>query len=122
MIVGIGTDICKISRMRRAVQNKRFIERLFSEEEIEYAHSGGDSAEHFAGAFAAKEALAKATGLGMFGIGLTNASVRRTESGPIIVCGGDLQEKLEALGADKCWLSLSHDGDYAIAFVVLEKN
>jgi holo-[acyl-carrier protein] synthase len=108
--------------MRRAIQNRRFVERIFSAEEIEYARAGGDSAEHFAGAFAAKEALAKATGLGMFGIGLANSSVRRTESGPVMICGGDLQVKLASLGADKCWLSLSHDGDYAIAFVVLEKG
>ena len=120
MITGIGTDICMISRMKRAVANDRFIRRVFADEEIDYAMSQGEPARHFASAFAAKEALAKASGLGMFGMGLTGAWVRRTKRGPIIMMSGETKLKLKETGTDKCWLSLSHEGDIAIAFVVLE--
>ena len=120
MIVGIGADICMISRMKRAVANDCFIRRVFTDEEISYAMSQGEPARHFASAFAAKEALAKASGLGMFGMGLTGAWVRRTERGPIMMMSEETKSKLGEAGTDKCWLSLTHEGDFAMAFVVLE--
>jgi len=120
MITGMGADICMISRMKRAVANDHFIRRVFADEEISYAMSKCEPARHFASAFAAKEALAKASGLGMFGIGLDGAWVRRTERGPVMMMSDETKFKLSEAGTDKCWLSLSHDGDFAIAFVVLE--
>ena len=120
MITGIGTDICMISRMKRAVANDHFVRRVFAEEEISYAMSKGEPARHFASAFAAKEALAKASGLGMFAMGLTGMWVRRTERGPLMMMSGETKSKLSGIGADKCWLSITHEGDYAMAFVVLE--
>ncbi|MDR1019409.1 MAG: 4'-phosphopantetheinyl transferase superfamily protein [Synergistaceae bacterium] len=120
MILGIGTDLCAVSRMRRACANEHFVRKVFLPEEAEYARLKGNPAEHFAAAFAAKEALAKASGLGLFGIGLSCVMVRRTESGPAIICTGTLLEKLEALGMKKCWLSLTHEGGFALAFVVME--
>jgi holo-[acyl-carrier protein] synthase len=120
MILGVGTDLCRISRMRKACGNGHFVRKIFSPEEIDYATSKGNGAEHFAAAFAAKEALAKASGLGIFGIGLSGSMVRRTERGPVMIYDGALKEKLEALGVRKCWLSLTHEGDFALAFVVIE--
>ena len=120
MISGIGTDICKISRMKRAVANDYFVRRVFADEEISYAMSRGEPARHFASAFAAKEALAKASGLGMFAMGLTGVWVRRTDRGPVMMMNDETKSKLSGTGADKCWLSLTHEGDYAMAFVVLE--
>ena len=120
MITGIGTDMCMISRMKRAAANDSFIRRVFSEEEISYAMSQGEPARHFASAFAAKEALAKASGLGMFGMGLTGAWVRRTKQGPVMMMSDETKSKLRETGTDKCWLSITHEGDFAIAFVVLE--
>ena len=120
MITGMGTDICMISRMKRAVANDRFISRVFADEEINYAMSRGEPARHFASAFAAKEALAKASGLGMFGMGLTGAWVRRTECGPVMMMNDEIKFKLSETGTDKCWLSITHEGDFAMAFVVLE--
>ena len=121
MIAGIGTDLCSVPRMRRAVANGRFVEKVFRDEEIRYAMSRGDPARHFASAFAAKEALAKASGLGMFGLGFTGAWVRRTDGGPVIEMDSETAARIsKGNGPVKCWLSLSHDGDYALAFVALE--
>lgn len=106
--------------MRRATENAHFVDKVFSDEEIEYARGAGDPAPHFAGAYAAKEALAKATGLGMFAMGLRESWVRRTESGPVVECSARLRERLEERGIRRVWLTISHEGEYALAFVVLE--
>ena len=105
MIAGIGTDLCVISRIKRASESEYFVRRVFSEEEIDYARSHKEPSLHFASAFAAKEAFAKASGLGIFGVGLAGAWVRRTEAGPVMMLNGDLRVRL---GEFKCWLSLSH--------------
>jgi holo-[acyl-carrier protein] synthase len=120
VIAGVGTDRCVISRMKEAIRPDRFVRRVFVREEIDYALSRGEPERHYAGAFAAKEALAKATGLGVFGVGLTASWVRRTDHGPVMLFGDDFREKLNGMGIGSCWLSLTHDGDYALAFVVLE--
>jgi holo-[acyl-carrier protein] synthase len=106
--------------MERSVANERFARRIFSAEEIAYASARGRPAMHYASAFAAKEALAKASGLGMFGAGIGESWVARTDTGPEMRCSGELRKKLEAMGVKKIWLSLTHEGDYALAFVVLE--
>ena len=120
MIIGIGTDLCSISRIRKAIENEHFIKKIFSDEEVEYSSSKGDPAKHYASAFAAKEALAKASGLGMMRMGLRSSHVRRTDNGPVIICSDELQRELNRRGVSNIWLSLSHDGDFALAFVILE--
>lgn len=120
MIRGVGVDLCLVSRVERAIESDYFVRRIFSPEEIDYARGQGRPARHFASAFAAKEALAKATGMGLFGVGLAESHVERTEQGPVLVWSENLRAKLQARGIEKCWLSLSHEGDYALAFVVLE--
>jgi holo-[acyl-carrier protein] synthase len=106
--------------MKRAIECERFVVRVFSGEEIEYAMSKKTPERHFASAFAAKEALAKAIGLGLAGIGFSSSWVRRTDSGPVIMMTDALREKFEERSVRRSWLSLAHEGDYAMAFVVLE--
>jgi holo-[acyl-carrier protein] synthase len=106
--------------MKRAIKSEHFVRRIFSEEEIEYARSKGLPEQHFASAYAAKEALAKASRLGMAGLGFSTSWVRRTEDGPVIMVVESLQKKFDELGVIKRWLSLTHEGDYALAFVILE--
>ena len=65
MILGIGVDLCDIGRMKKAVAREGFAVRVFSKGEIGYAEGRGDPAAHYAAAFAAKEALAKAGGWGV---------------------------------------------------------
>lgn len=120
MILGIGTDLCKISRVRKAIQSDHFVKKVFSQEEIDYAVSQGDPARHFASAYAAKEALAKASGLGMFALGLDASWIRRTENGPAIICKPHLAETFAQRGIRNFWVSLSHEDDFALAVVVLE--
>ena len=46
--------------------------------------------------------------------------IRRTDHGPVIFCDEGLSEELEERGVHNLWISLSHEGEYAVAFVVLE--
>jgi holo-[acyl-carrier protein] synthase len=120
MILGIGVDLCKIERMRRLAEREAFLARVFSEEEREYAKERSDPARHFAGSFAAKEALAKAGGWGLALIGMKSVSVRRHEGRPFLVLSPEVSGLLTDAGIERAHLSLSHDGEYAVAIVVLE--
>jgi len=120
MISGIGVDLCDIGRMRKALEQKGFREKVFSEEEIAYAESKADPAKHYASAFAAREALAKATGLGVARMGLNSCSIQRTVKGPVFVFTDIFTEKLKTAGIGNVFLSLSHDSDIAVAMVVTE--
>ena len=120
MIRGIGIDLCDISRMEKAISQKGFCERVFSSEEIAYANSKAAPASHFAAAFAAREALAKASGCGIAGLGLDACSVRRAEDGPHFLFSAEFAAKLKAMGVAKAFLSLTHDCGAAAAVVVLE--
>ena len=122
MITGIGTDICSIPRMQKAIANSYFLHRVFCEPEIEYARSKSGHARHYAAAFAAKEAFAKATGLGLFGVGLKSVWVVRTEYGPKFAYDEELTERLESMGVSNSWLSITHEADLALAFVVMESK
>jgi holo-[acyl-carrier protein] synthase len=64
---GIGNDIIEIARMRQSIkrQGQPFLSRLFTERELEYCNRFKDPVLHFAGRFAAKEAIAKAFGMGL---------------------------------------------------------
>jgi holo-[acyl-carrier protein] synthase len=98
-----------------------FIRKAFVPEEIEYAHRSYRPAVHLASAFAAREALAKASGLGLAKMGLHEAWVRRDEAGsPCICLSPALEEEFSKKGIRKIWLSISHEGDFAVAVVVLE--
>ncbi|MCX7910461.1 MAG: 4'-phosphopantetheinyl transferase superfamily protein, partial [Endomicrobia bacterium] len=53
----IGIDIIETKRIKRLIKNKRFIERVFSIEEIKYCENKKNRAQHYAARFAAKEAI-----------------------------------------------------------------
>lgn len=113
MIKGIGTDLCSIKRMKRAISGKGFMERVFSEGEIEYAQNSACPEEHFAASFAAREALGKALGTGLREV--LNVSVQRINGVPHFVFNRPLLKE-----GEKVFLSISHESGFAIAFVVIE--
>ena len=122
MIRGIGIDVCDIARMRKAVSREGFCKRVFSCEEIAYAEAKADPAVHYAAAFAAREALSKATGWGIAGLGIDTCPVQRTPSGPRFVFDQKTLTKLSNEGIDNVFLSISHESGIAVAVVILEKN
>ncbi len=124
MVRGIGVDVIRIGRFRGAVERwrGRFLDRLFSEREVEECRRWKDPVTHLAVKFAAKEAFSKAVGTG-FGAALSprDLQVLHDDKGaPRLVVSGRAEARMRALGMEKVFLSLSHDGDVGVAFVVLE--
>ena len=117
MILGIGIDIVEIQRIQKAIQNVRFLEKCFCQEERDGIHR----VESFAGNFAAKEAAAKALGIGFRGFCPGQIAVLRDEFGkPYIRFYGKAKERAEQLGVTCIHVTISHEKYYAIANVILE--
>lgn len=98
-----GIDIIRISRIEKSIKNGSFIKSVYTEKETAYCKN----AENFAGLFAAKEAYFKAAGTGITAK-LNTVEILHTDSG-----------KPYINGVDKSDVSISHDGDYAVASVIL---
>jgi holo-[acyl-carrier protein] synthase len=124
MIVGIGLDLVDIARLERVLERHqgRAHERLFTEGEIEYCRTAGRPGESYAARFAAKEAFFKAVRAGWGqGVTWTEVEVVSAPSGaPELRLHGGAKARAEALGARRLHLSLTHSGDVAAAFLVLE--
>ena len=125
MILGTGTDLMEISRIRDSVTRygERFLERVFTPDEVAYCRRKVHNAdESFAARFSAKEAAAKALGTGIArGIAWTEIEVRRTPGQrPTLHFSGRAARYAQAMGVQHAHLSLSHSRDFAIATVVLE--
>ena len=121
---GTGVDICKVERIAGSLERfgERMEKRLFTAGEMAYCRSFKDPMPHLAARFAAKEAASKALGTGMAGgVGWTQIEVVQPGGRvPTLRFMGRALERLTALGATTSHLSLSHDGGFAVACVVLE--
>lgn len=122
MIVGIGCDIIEIERVARAIEKVGFKQRVFTPGEIAYAENRGkQAAASYAARFAAKEAVLKALGTGLRGGSLLEIQVTNDELGkPSLELSGYHKELAQSLGIVRWQLSLSHNRDSAIAYVVAE--
>ncbi|WP_435103762.1 holo-ACP synthase [Arhodomonas sp. AD133] len=123
-IVGIGSDIVAIARIRRlaADPDSRFARRVLCEAERSHGRRQADFAAFVARRFAAKEAGAKALGTGIAaGIGFHDLMVSNDGRGaPSLALTGRAAERADALGVHRCHLTISDEREYAVAFVVLE--
>ncbi len=120
MITGIGTDIIDIDRIEKAIENPRFIDRVFTCREKDYCMSKIRNSQHFAARFASKEAVMKALGKGF---AFQDIEVMNNEDGkPEIILYGNAKEYAGEAGVDRIFLTISHSQNMAIAFVVMEKQ
>ena len=122
MIQGVGTDLCRIDRIARAMENPRFLDRLYSPAERARLENLCDKRRHerAAGMFAAKEAVAKALGTGFTGFGFADVEILSDERGkPVVRLHGGAAEMA---GDAQVHLSISHDGGMAMAFAVIESK
>ena len=117
----IGVDIAQISAIDASIADfgERFLNRIFSPGEIAYATAvPAQTAQRLAARFAAKEAAMKAFGLGEAGIGWRDIEVTRTVDGAVaLALHARAAALVEQSGCTDIALTLSHDGDYAAAFV-----
>jgi holo-[acyl-carrier protein] synthase len=122
-VVGIGTDLAQVDRFRKFLEpGNKVLTRIFSTGEREYSLKMRDPAPYFAARFAAKEAFLKALGTGLRdGLAWQQIQVVRDDLGcPSLELSGKAAELMKDRGAHTAHLSYSHDGNYAVATVVLE--
>lgn len=117
----VGVDLIEVERVREAVERfgDRFLERVFTPAELSYARG---RVPELAARFAAKEAISKSLGTGIWsdqGIRWTDLEVVRGPAGePGVRLHGAALQRARALGVESFALSLSHSREHAVALVV----
>ena len=122
MIFGVGTDIVDVRRFEKWANAPELTERFFNEKELNLGGTLAAKSRHLAVRFAAKEAFSKALGTGITGFSLKDVWIENDKSGKPEFCFGSSAERLlrEKCGTCKLFVSLSHEKEYAVAFVVIE--
>jgi holo-[acyl-carrier protein] synthase len=117
--VRVGVDLIEIERVRRALERHGdgFRERCFTEEERAYCDSKPNPAQHYAGRFAAKEAIGKALGSGVY---FTWREIEiRGRPKPGVQLSGRTAAYAERTGAGEIELSMTHSRELAAAVAVV---
>lgn len=125
MVVGIGIDLIEISRVKRAIENPNFTQRVFTPAERLYCESRGrQGASSYAARFAAKEALMKALGTGMAGGGTWQEIeiLPDPQGKPVLTLSGVFDQLARQLFVSKIFVSLSHAQELATAQVLLWRD
>jgi holo-[acyl-carrier protein] synthase len=119
-VIAIGTDIVECVRIAAMIEkhDQLFLDRVFTKREIAYSSSRRASSQHYAGRWAAKEAVLKVLGTGWSrGIHWTDIEVRNEVGGrPYIELTGRAAEIAAELGIAEVLISISHCRTYATAF------
>jgi len=122
MIIGTGVDIVKIARIERILETNRdsFLERIFTDEEIEYIKNKNYNAQTISGLFAAKEAVSKVLGTGIGKVNWKHIKIYYDEKGKPHVKLNSQEEIMDSLNIDEIHVSISHEREYAVAFAIGE--
>ena len=126
-IIGNGVDIIKNSRINNSLKIKGFLNRIFTEKEIQQGKKLKNKINFYAKRFAAKEAFVKAIGTGFRSdINFIDIEIKNYKNGkPYISLSKKLKNFLQKkfkMRKYKVYLSLSDEKDYSIAFVVIDKK
>lgn len=122
MIYGIGTDITEVRRFEKWVKDSQMINRFYNEAE-KCSGTVAAQCQHYAARFAAKEAFSKALGTGL-AFDLKDVFIKKNDEGkPFLMIQGTAKKLLdERCGKCNVHVSLSHEKEYAIAYVIIEKD
>jgi len=122
MVIGIGTDIVSIDRIQ--AMSEGAVARVLTADEAAYCAKYPRAGERIAGRFAAKEAILKALGTGWGqGLGWDQLEILPDELGsPRVTLRGEAHRRMLALGASHCFITISHEKTYAVAFAVLVRQ
>ena len=126
-IIGNGVDIIKNSRINNSLKIKGFLNRIFTEKEIQQGKKLKNKINFYAKRFAAKEAFVKAIGTGFRSeINFIDIEIKNYKNGkPYILLSKKLKNFLQKkfkIQKYKVFLSLSDEKDYSIAFVIIDKK
>ncbi len=121
-VIGIGTDIIECLRIARMIERhgELFINRVYTPHEIAYCRERKQATQHYAGRWAAKEAVLKAIGTGWKkGISWRDIEVHNIIGGkPIITLRGGARKVSNELGIDEMQISISHCRSHAVAYAL----
>jgi holo-[acyl-carrier protein] synthase len=121
-IVGIGTDIVECLRIGRMLEQhgELFLNRVYTPREIRYCQARKHATEHFAGRWAAKEAIMKCLGTGWSkGLGWTDMEIRNDPQGkPHVLLRGAARDRAQSLSIGAVLISISHCRAYAMAYAM----
>ena len=123
MIIGIGTDIIEVERIKRLLsEQKKFKDRIFTSGEIEYCRGKVNNGQNYAARFAVKEAFLKAIGTGWReGVAFKEIEVVNDKKGkPGLILSGTAKKIAKELAVTNIQVSISHLKDLAIGIVILE--
>ena len=125
-VLGIGTDIVECLRIAQMIERhgELFINRVYTPLEIRYCQSRKQATQHFAGRWAAKEAILKALGTGWRkGISWRDIEVRNDRSGrPVVGLRGGARDIVEQRGIREMLVSISHCRSHATAYALALGN
>ncbi len=123
-IIGIGTDIIECLRIAQMIERHGdlFINRVYTAYEIQYCQTRKQSTQHYAGRWAAKEAILKALGTGWRkGISWRDIEVRNEPGGrPVVALRGGARDVVEQLGITEMLISISHCRSHATAYALAQ--
>lgn len=118
MIIGVGTDLIEIERIKKACEKEAFLMRVYTEEERRQA---GENITRLAGDFAVKEAVSKVFGTGFRKFGPQEIEVLRDELGkPWVRLYREAEKTAKALKIKKIHVSITNTGSLAAAYAVGE--
>ena len=121
-IVGIGADIVECLRIGRMIKEhgEMFLTRVYTEREIRYCQARKHATEHFAGRWAAKEAILKCLGTGWRrGLCWTDMEIRNDPQGkPQVLMCGAVKDQAQSLRISNILITISHCRAYATAYAI----
>jgi holo-[acyl-carrier protein] synthase len=124
MILGLGSDILEVQRMEAALERRggALAMRLLALEEHVEWEGTAEPGRFLAKRFAAKEAVLKALGTGLRdGLRWRDICIEHDRRGkPWVRLRGAARRQLEMLGGRRCWVSLSDEKAYVLAFAIVE--
>jgi holo-[acyl-carrier protein] synthase len=121
-LIGIGTNITECLRIARLIERhgELFVNRVFTPEEIEFCHSRTYATQHFAGRWAAKEAILKALGTGWRkGISWQDIEIRNLPGQrPVVAVRGGVKDAIEQLGITDIQIAIAQCHTHATATAI----
>jgi len=124
-IHGIGVDILRVERMEKLLEKHgdKLLNRLLCARELREVRTRKNTARALAMCWAAKEAFVKALGTGFDGIGWKEVGVVREAGGrPVLVFDRKMQARMKRERIGAAHVSLSDDGGFVSAYVILERG
>ena len=118
MIIGIGTDIIEVDRIKKAVEKEYFLNKVYTKREVE---AFGENYQSLAANYAVKEAVSKAFGTGFRSFSPIDIEVLRDELGkPYVILYNNAKKMSEEQRVSNIYVSISHTQEYAVGYVIFE--